>query len=365
LPRIDLVLSDDWELFGDGSGDMRHIQFDNLRTLARIYEDAGLRGSFNAEVMQQLYHLDAGRQHPALLELAHEWNEVLRQTFANGHDVQLHVHPQWHEARYIDGQWVLTSDWTLGNHPLPRIRQMLGECKIYLENLLKPIKPDYKCVVFRAGAWALAPSPDTLPALVEAGILVDTSIAPGMIKTGEVDVDYSQVRRALLPYYPELGDARQIAREPQPLICMPTHTFDYTPVHKIRHTLSRRGKTFSIGPLVVRMKSYVRWHTSRTTYVSDLSGLTFPLMQRMLDDIRHRTASSRAAVVPVVLTNHTKDLTDFQSIRKLATRLAAADDIHVITLTQLADNIRAGRYPVRMLGREGQAAWRSQVLPSS
>jgi hypothetical protein len=247
---------------------MRRIQFDNLRTLAHIYEDAGMRGSFNAEVMQQLYHLNEGQQHPELFELAQEWNDLLRQTFSNGHDVQLHVHPQWHDARYIDGRWVLTSDWTLGNHPPLRIRQMIGDCRDYLENLLKPINPEYRCVSFRAGAWALAPSPDTVPALIDAGILVDTSIAPGMIKTGEVDIDYSHVRPDLLPYYPRLVDARLVASEPQALVCMPTHTFDYTPSDKVWDTLSWRGRSFPSGPLAIRIKSFVRWHTGHTKYVS-------------------------------------------------------------------------------------------------
>jgi hypothetical protein len=348
LPAIDLVLSDDWELFGDGSGDMRRIQFDNLRTLVRIYEDHGLRGSFNAEVMQQLHHIEQGQKHPMLMELANEWSELLRQTFANGHDVQLHVHPQWHAARYVDGQWVLRSDWTLGNHPPERIRQMLRACKEYLEALLHTVDAGYRCVSFRAGAWALAPAPHAVPALIDAGIKVDTSIAPGMIKGGEVCVDYSTVPRDLRPYYPRLEDAREVSDVQQPLICAPTHTFEYTSLHKVHDTLAGRGRRFQGGPMTIRLKAFIRHHLTRTHYVSDLSALSFPLMCWMLEDIRRKAASSGAAVVPVVVTNHTKDLVDFGAIRKLARLLADAPDVHVITLRELAANLAAGRYPIRV-----------------
>jgi hypothetical protein len=95
---LSLVLLDDWELRGDGSGDMRRIQFGTMRELNRIYEDHGLRGSYNAEIMQQLHHLRFGERHPELMKLAHEWEEVVLDTYKRGHDIQLHVHPQWNGA---------------------------------------------------------------------------------------------------------------------------------------------------------------------------------------------------------------------------------------------------------------------------
>jgi hypothetical protein len=51
MTRVHLVLSDDWELRGDGSRDVRVIQFGALRLLLDVYEAHGLRASINAEVM--------------------------------------------------------------------------------------------------------------------------------------------------------------------------------------------------------------------------------------------------------------------------------------------------------------------------
>lgn len=89
-----LVLVDDWELRGDGSGDMRRIQFATMRRLNQIYESHGLRGAYNAEIMQQLHHLKFGEKHPELAELAREWEEIVLETYKRGHDIQLHVHSQ-------------------------------------------------------------------------------------------------------------------------------------------------------------------------------------------------------------------------------------------------------------------------------
>jgi len=353
--RIQLVLSDDWELYGDGSGDMRRIQFETLRTLTDIYEQAGLRGSFNAEVMQQLQHLQWGREHPHLLDLANEWRRLLRDTFARGHDVQLHLHPQWHAAQYVDGNWLLSGDWSLSKHPPAQVNDMLRAGVAYLESELRPVDPTYRCVAYRAGAWSLGTGPLGLPALVDAGIRLDISVAPGLVKTGEVDVDYRGVDEPLRPYYPLLEDARRLADSPQKITCVPTHTFSYTPLAKVGDTVRgwvshgppavRRAPT--AGPLIA-VKSFVRFHSTPTHFVSDLSTLSFPLMRHMLDDIRRRYAALKA---PVVLTNHTKDLTDFTPIRRFAEYVAKADDLEVITLRQVADNLAAGAYPVRRLGR--------------
>jgi hypothetical protein len=230
MTTIDLVLTDDWELRGDGSGDIRTIQFANLRTLTHLYEDVGLRGSFNPEVLQQLYHLRFAGQHPELLEVAHEWAELVRTIYQRGHDVQLHVHPQWYGARYCNGRWNLPSDWTLGHHPAERVSTMIAECKAYLEALVRPLDPVYRRVSFRAGTWALVPSERVLTALIRAGIVVDISVAPGLVKSGEVEVDYRHVDEPFLPYCPDLRDARRIGAHIQSVTCLPTQGFSYRPI---------------------------------------------------------------------------------------------------------------------------------------
>src|ERR1051326_5251194 len=111
MTTIHLALVDDWELSGNGSGDIRQLQFEPMRRLSSIYNRLGIRGSFNAEVMQQITF----RQHQApdneLKRLADEWDEIVRETFRQGHDIQLHVHPQWDNAEYQNGRWKLTADW--------------------------------------------------------------------------------------------------------------------------------------------------------------------------------------------------------------------------------------------------------------
>jgi hypothetical protein len=385
MPRIQLVLSDDWELRGSGSGSMRAIQFSTLRGLREIYEGVGLRGSFNAEVMQQLAHQSRRGEFPELGELADEWDDLVRETYAAGHDVQLHVHPQWSDAAYEDGQWSLRGSWSILDYPREELLAMLARCKDYLEALLRPVDPGYRCLTFRSGSWCIAPSPYVLDVLVELGIEVDVSIADGIdFDTRHLKLDYRDLDEPFLPYYPELGDARRVAATGGPIVAVPTHTF--------RRSVTGRGLRFAaraaqkrapwLRPVTralvapsdspVARADYDRrayfedeWGTDGaarraaallSVKVSDLSELSYLETWEMRRDVRRRARRSGWPVVPVVIENHTKDLGDLEPLRLFA-RAVARSDLEVITLAELARNVRDGMYPIRTAdGRRRTAA---------
>jgi hypothetical protein len=211
MTTIHLALVDDWELSGNGSGDVRQLQFEPMRRLVSIYNRLGIRGSFNAEVMQQITFRQHQDSHNELKVLADEWDDIVRETFRQGHDIQLHVHPQWHNAEYRDGRWKLTADWSILNYSREDALQMLRRGKEYLENLLKDVDPNYRCVSFRSGAWCIAPSPHMLELLVELGIVFDMSIVAGvMYDTRNIKLDYTGCEEEFLPYYPVMTDARKV-----------------------------------------------------------------------------------------------------------------------------------------------------------
>jgi hypothetical protein len=389
---IQLVLTDDWELRGDGSGNMRRLQFDTIRRLCDLYEQHGLRGSFNAEVLQQLAHLRVGEEHSELAALAGEWEEIIKDVYGRGHDVQLHLHPQWVRARYVGGRWELSDRWSMLDYSREEIDTMLGEAKQYLEALLSAIDKSYRCVSFRSGSWCIAPSRQVLPALVDAGIVFDTSIVEGLLfRTRHVTLDYRDVDESFLPFYPDLTDARRLASEPQPIVCVPTHSFQASGLPLLARVLARRiqhrGFAHSLrrftapADATIHDRGYdasysqANWsdhspasppRTSRLALhraiqqkrsklrrhcVSDLSTLSLGEMRQMLSDIRRKAAASGWNAVPVVLENHTKDVGDFRPLERFFGLVSRAREIQALTLTEVAGNIERGDYPVRF-GRE-------------
>ena len=88
------------------------IQFGALRLLLDVYEAHGLRASINAEVLEQLAHRREAAHNASFGQLADEWEEAVGDVYRRGHDVGLHIHPQWSDASF-DGGWKLRGSWQL------------------------------------------------------------------------------------------------------------------------------------------------------------------------------------------------------------------------------------------------------------
>ncbi len=367
--QIHLMLSDDWELRGNGSGNMRALQFATIRRLMEIYERYGLRGTFNVEVMQQLCHLDFGRRFAELRALAGEWEATVREVVSRGHDVQLHLHPQWLEARYEDGRWRLGNRWAIVDFPATTVRQMVWRAKSYLEALVRPLAPDYRCVSFRSGAWSIAPSPHVLPILAEAGIELDTSLAGGLhFDLPNVKLDYRNLDEPLLPFYPRMDDARRVAQEPTPIVCLATHSCRKSLWTSMLRQLGRRcprwfGARFRApcmtpvvdgGVAANYEEDHWKEKSSKTgkeapirVRVSDLSALNYLDARRALADGRRRLQRTAHVCLPMIFENHTKDIGDFAPIERFAQFVAGSSVFKVRTAAEVAKALRDGVYFVR------------------
>jgi hypothetical protein len=371
-PMIHLALVDDWELSGSGAGDPHELQFRPMRKLVRIYNDHGIRGSFNAEVMQQLAFRDFQSQHPQLKNLADEWDATIQETFRQGHDIQLHTHPQWSNSEYKDGKWVLKGDWSIVNYSSSDARQMLLRGKEYLENLLRPLDPDYRCVSYRAGSWCVAPSPFMLNLLADLGIIFDISIV-GKLKydTRRIKLDYSNCEEDFAPFYPVMTDARRVSNNVERIVCIPTNHFYGSRRLTLKHHTSKvaaklkRGRPATTNGQTsgsygsdwadTKHDSLVRraYEKGLVPYIkgkhliSDLAQLDYPLMQEMLSSIRRRARATGLANIPVVLGIHTKDIRVFDDIERFVSDIATAPDIRCVTLTDIARELQNGTFPIK------------------
>ena len=367
-PTIHLALTHDWELRGDGSGDIEEIQFAPLRQLLEIYAKFGARTTILPDVMQQMAFRRGESKHPNLKPLADSWDEHARAAFREGHDIQLHLHPQWRNAVYANGAWQLNGDWSILNYDRDTAYAMLAEGKEYLQSLLRPIDAGYQCIAFRAGALAAAPSAHLFKSLASLGMQVEVSIAGGLfVNNNNLQLDYRDCEETFLPFYPMMEDARRVSLQREPIVCVPLNHFYGT-----RRTVTRQN--VSLAWREVRKRSPSKRHNDsslsahtqptssryklafekliipavkRKHFVSDTGRLNYPLMREMLSSIRQRAQASGLAQVPVVLTNHPKDIRDPAAIERFVEEASQAEDIRFITLSELGKKLRSGEFQVR------------------
>lgn len=373
-PKIYLALTDDWELRGNGTGDVEEIQLRPMRELVRLYDEHGARGTFNVEVMQQLAFRARASEHAQLRAQADAWDEHVRATYRGGHDVQLHVHPQWSDAAYEDGRWRLRGDWSILNYEEDAAHRMIAACKEYLENLLRPVDPRYRCVAFRAGASCIAPSPFILRVLAGLGIVFDMSIVGGMrVHTRNLQIDYTGCEESLVPFYPQMTDARRVSANLEPIVCVPVfhfHTSRRRAAAQIASKIARRAvqKLRPTSKSGDDFESYAQqeWaDVSETSTLArayekaikpclvgrhetaDVGALDTASLKEMLRAVRSRAASSGLTELPIILTNHSKYIHDFAPIAEFLRAASADDQIEFVTLADIARKLRAGEFHVR------------------
>ena len=85
----------------------------------------------------------------------------------------------------------------------------------------------------------------------------------------------------------------------------------------------------------------------RKHFVSDTGRLNYPLLQEMLEAIREQAEASGLSELPVVLTNHPKDIRDIAAIERFVGDVSQADDMKFTTLTEIASKLRSGKFQVR------------------
>lgn len=374
MPTIHLALTHDWELRGDGSGDIERMQFAPLRKLLQTYRKYHAETTFLPDVMQQLKFRRLESQHPELKIKADSWDEHVREAYRQGHDIQLHLHPQWHSAEYENGSWRLNGDWSLLNYDRDAAYAMLACGKQYLEDLLRPLDSSYRCLAFRACTLAAAPSPHLFKSLAGLGFQLEVSIAAGLIaRNRDVQVDYCNCEETFLPFYPVMEDARRVSDKREDIVCVPlNHFYGSRRVvtlqnislarQKMRHR-SRTSASRSSQPTPGAQSGYgslarqaieklVLPVIKRKHFVSDTASLNYPLMREMLASIRHRARASGLANVPVMLTNHPKYIRDFLAIERFVDEISQAEDIRLVTLRELARKLRNGEFEVRRNARQ-------------
>jgi len=364
---IHLALTHDWELRGDGAGDIEQIQFAPLRELLKIYRKYNARTTFLPDLMQQIRFRQLESKHPELGSLADKWDEHVREAFRQGHDVQLHIHPQWHGGRYEGGRWHLNGDWSILKYDRDVAYAMLAGGKDYLEKLLRPIDSSYRCLAFRAGALAAAPSDHLFKSLVRLGIQLDVSIAGGLfVNDRNLQLDYRGCEEDFLPFYPAMEDARRVSATREEIVCVPLNYFYGSRRAVTRQNISLAANRISKGArppreqrinnqktdgqsrLALAFDKLIKPAMKRKYFVSDTGRLNYRLMQEMLGSIRERAHESGLPQVPVVLTNHPKDIRDLAAIERFVAEMSRAEDIKFLTLTEMAGKLQSGEFEIQM-----------------
>jgi hypothetical protein len=217
---IHLILSLDYEVLGNGAGDvMRDVVYPTSRLLD-ICDRHGAKMTIMFEVGEYwaFERYDERLRHDLGYSPSRAMKEQIIEAMERGHDVQLHLHPQWIGAEYDKGVWQLRNCyWRLADLPeglgseeqVTSIIGALHRGKRTLEDAIKPVKTDYECACFRAGGFYAQPSRHIIRAMKRIGLRADSSVVKGFRRTEPFVVDYSQVETGKAAWWTTDTDVMQ------------------------------------------------------------------------------------------------------------------------------------------------------------
>ena len=152
-------------------------------------ERQGVRATLFADVCSAIQYRKCGIRdgYPALFD------DQLRKFASAGNDIQLHIHSNWLKSGLENGEMKISPkgyrihDYGFNAKDPNSAMAILRDGKAYLENLLLPVDPEYRCVAYRAGGFVIEPEEELFRELVRLGIRIDSSVALYQMSPGCYD----------------------------------------------------------------------------------------------------------------------------------------------------------------------------------
>lgn len=219
----------DYELFfGNNNGTYNEVLFEHTYDLIDKLEKMGIMATFFADVCS--------------IPIAKKFNQndylegfkaQICYMIKHGQDVQLHLHPHWYNAKMQENQWEF-NDKGYRLHDFKNqdcVKKIVDDGINFLNDTLKPIKNDYKCIAFRAGGFSLQPHNELIGLLYDRGIRIDSSIAPHLFAHNNAQYyDYRHKIKHMNWHISENAEWWKDCSEGRYMIEIPIATIDKAPL---------------------------------------------------------------------------------------------------------------------------------------
>lgn len=324
---IDFIFTVDYEIYGNGTGGLRDLVYEPAERLRDIFQKWGARFVNFVEVAE-FEKIETCGTDPAIDFVTKQIQELYR----DGFEIGLHLHPQWFNACFEGGEWVLDySEYNLCTLPRPRIAEIIERSLDFLRHIVG--RSDFTPLSFRAGNWLFQPTQTAASVLAENGIKIDSSVFKGGLQHTH-NLDY---RPALRNGY-SWRFSRDV-NEPDPSgpwIEVPIYT-EMVPFWKMP-TSKRMGFKNQFGiagrstkQKLIRSFDFLRFRYPRKL---DFCRMTLGELTSMMDKIIREDREGPESFRPIVAIGHTKDLTDFDTTDSFLSYLKT-NQIAVSTFTDI------------------------------
>lgn len=167
----------DYELFfGGRAGTVNRCLIDPTDALRMQANRLGCHLVFFVDAGMLVRMKNEALRHPSVARDFDQVRKQLEQLVAEGHDIQLHVHPHWEDSHWCDTGWMMnTSRYRLHQFDQKDILRIVKEYR----DVLADVTGCEDICAYRAGGLALQPFAQIAASLSGSGIVIDSSVMPG------------------------------------------------------------------------------------------------------------------------------------------------------------------------------------------
>lgn len=360
-----ISLTVDYEIFGDGTGDVREHMLAPTESMARICEKFHVPLTVYFEVEE---YLAFEREREALkkrfgYDPAAEIRDQIVKLARRGHDIQLHLHPEWVGCRLINGEWQLRPEQRTVDSLFATQQEttrFIGERKAVIDELLREAGRPQRVTAYRAGAFCAQPGEKLLRALSHHGFVLDSSVVKGMHRRDEhVAYDFSTAP-AEKRHWP-VSDNVAIEDGSGAIVEVPI----YSRMGRRYHQITPKRITAKFSKHVPKSKqreslekmkvsrnplTFARFLLERFPTKLDFHNMTSGQMLRW---IRNAPAAPARDLDVLILIGHSKEHRDDQDFERFLDGVSRDPALQVISLTELSQALltRNGNERIHAGGR--------------
>ncbi|MEI7912320.1 MAG: hypothetical protein WCK77_22025 [Verrucomicrobiota bacterium] len=349
-----LALTVDHEIFGNGSGDVRRHMVEPTERMACVCEKFGMPLTVFFEVEE---FLAFERERENLLKA---WGydpvpEIRAQAvdlIRRGHDLQLHLHPEWVGSRFEGGRWILRSERPTVDslfETQEEVSAYINQRKAVIDALYQEAGCVRRVTAYRAGAFCAQPGVMLLRALAENGIVIDSSAVKGMVRSDQhVHLDFGGVpanrRHWQVSADVAVEDAAGSVTEIPIYSRMGRRIQQVTPrrlLAKFSGNIPREKQLAMVSQLGMGRTpaSVLRFLAQRFPIKLDFHNMSSTQMLRW---IRQAPLSPHGDLDVIVLIGHSKEHRDDAHFERFLAAVAADPALEVVSMSGVAERLGAG-----------------------
>jgi hypothetical protein len=177
--KKNIVLTLDYELFfGEKSGSVENSMIKPIDLIIDLLDKYNCKMTIFWDVLHYIKAKELNVK-DEVIQIEGSIKKLVRY----GHDVQLHIHSHWVDAKYINKHWVFPTykHYSLQSFEKKMIMNLVSQSKDAIENITNE-----KVTTFRAGGWKIEPFQDLKNAFIENEIFIDSSVSFNKVQYGNI-----------------------------------------------------------------------------------------------------------------------------------------------------------------------------------